>query len=59
MRIDIISCVPDLLQSPLSHSILQRAQTKGLLEVVTHDLRDYGAARRTDCPVYPAFAKPA
>ncbi len=41
MRIDIISVVPDLLVSPLSHSIMKRAQDKGLLEVHTHSLRDY------------------
>lgn len=41
MRIDIISVVPKLLESPFSHSIMKRAQTKGLLEVVCHDLRDY------------------
>lgn len=41
MRIDIISVLPDLLQSPLQHSILQRAQEKKLLEVHTHNLRDY------------------
>ncbi|MCB9046016.1 MAG: tRNA (guanosine(37)-N1)-methyltransferase TrmD [Chitinophagales bacterium] len=41
MRIDIISVVPQLLDSPLSHSIMKRAQAKGLLEVVVHNLRDY------------------
>ncbi|MTI31380.1 tRNA (guanosine(37)-N1)-methyltransferase TrmD [Xanthovirga aplysinae] len=41
MRIDIITCVPKLLESPFSHSILQRAQNKGLAEVVVHNLRDY------------------
>lgn len=41
MRIDILSCVPGLLESPFSHSILQRAQDKGLVEVVVHDLRDW------------------
>lgn len=41
MRIDVISCVPRLLESPFSHSILQRAQDKGLVEVVVHDLRDF------------------
>ena len=41
MRIDIISCVPRLLESPFSHSILKRAQEKGIVEVVLHDLRDY------------------
>ncbi len=42
MRIDIISVVPELLESPLNHSIMQRAQEKGLLEVHVHNLRDYG-----------------
>jgi tRNA (guanine37-N1)-methyltransferase len=41
MRIDIISVLPELLVSPLSHSILKRAQTKGLLEVYTHNLRSF------------------
>lgn len=41
MRIDIITVLPELLDSPFQHSILQRAQEKGLLEVVVHQLRDY------------------
>lgn len=41
MRIDILSSVPRLLESPFSHSILKRAQEKGIVEVVVHDLRDY------------------
>jgi tRNA (guanine37-N1)-methyltransferase len=41
MRIDIITVVPELLESPFSHSIMKRAQQKGLLEVHTHNLRDY------------------
>ena len=41
MRIDIISCVPDLLQSFFTHSILKRAQQAKLAEIVVHDLRDY------------------
>ncbi len=45
MRIDIISCVPRLLESPFSHSILQRAQDKGLVEVVVHDLRDFSTSK--------------
>lgn len=43
MHIDIISCVPDLLASPLDHSILKRAQEKQLLSVKVHDLREFGA----------------
>lgn len=42
MHIDIISAVPGLLESPLSHSILQRAKDRGLLEVDIIDLRKYG-----------------
>lgn len=41
MRIDIITCLPKLLESPFSHSILKRAIDKELVEVVVHDLRDY------------------
>lgn len=41
MRIDIISAVPSLLESPFADSILQRAQTKGIVTVKVHDLRDY------------------
>jgi tRNA (guanine-N1)-methyltransferase len=41
MRIDILSAVPELLDSPLNHSILKRAQAKGLAEIVVHNIRDY------------------
>lgn len=41
MRIDIISAVPALLESPLQHSIVKRVQEKGLATIVVHDLRDY------------------
>ena len=42
MRIDIITVLPELLESPLSHSILKRAQDKGILELHIHPLRAYG-----------------
>ncbi|NVJ88949.1 MAG: tRNA (guanosine(37)-N1)-methyltransferase TrmD [Flavobacteriaceae bacterium] len=42
MRIDIITAVPNLLESPLNHSILKRAQDNGFIEVVIHNLREYG-----------------
>ena len=45
MRIDIISVVPELLESPLGHSIVKRAQDKGLVEIHVHNLRDYGLGR--------------
>ncbi|WP_337865194.1 tRNA (guanosine(37)-N1)-methyltransferase TrmD [Ignavibacterium sp.] len=41
MRIDIISAVPELLQSPLNSSILKRAQNKMKVEIKVHNLRDY------------------
>lgn len=41
MRIDILTCLPRLLDSFFAHSILQRAQQGGYVEVVVHDLRDY------------------
>lgn len=41
MRIDIITVVPQLLDSPFAHSIMKRARQKGLLEVCVHNLRDY------------------
>lgn len=41
MRIDILSAVPELMVSPFSHSILKRAKDKGLLEIYTHNLRDF------------------
>lgn len=42
MRIDIISVVPELLNSPLSHSIVGRARKKGLVEIHVHNPRKYG-----------------
>ncbi|MFA6779837.1 MAG: tRNA (guanosine(37)-N1)-methyltransferase TrmD [Paludibacteraceae bacterium] len=41
MRIDILSVVPELLESPLNHSILKRAQAKGLVDIHIHNIRDY------------------
>ena len=42
MRIDIITVLPQLLESPFKVSILQRAQQKGLVEIHIHDLREFG-----------------
>ena len=41
MRIDILTVLPEMLESPLNCSILKRAQTKGLVEFHVHNLRDY------------------
>jgi tRNA (guanine37-N1)-methyltransferase len=50
MRIDIITCLPKLLESPFSDSILKRAKNKGLVSINIHDLRDYttNKSRTTD-----------
>lgn len=50
MRFDIITVLPELLESPLGHSIMQRAKDRGLLEVHLHQLRDYaeGKHRQVD-----------
>lgn len=45
MRIDIISAVPELLESPFKHSIMKRAAEKQLLHVHVHDLRKYGIGK--------------
>lgn len=52
MHIDIISVQPDLLQSPLSHSIMKRAQDKGLLHIGVHDLRDFGLGKHRQVDDY-------
>ena len=52
MRIDILSAIPELLKSPLSHSIMKRAQQKGLLEVVVHNLRDYSTLKHKQIDDY-------
>ena len=52
MRIDIISVVPELLDSPLSHSIVGRARKKGLVEIEVHNLREYGLGQRRNVDDY-------
>ncbi len=42
MRIDIISAVPKVLESPLGESIIKRAQEREIVEIVIHDLREFG-----------------
>lgn len=45
MRVDVITIFPEMLRSPLEHSILQRAQASGRLQVHLHDLRQYSTQR--------------
>jgi len=53
MKIDILTVVPGLLESPFSHSILKRAKDKGLLEVNVINLRDYTTYARAQVDDYP------
>jgi len=46
MRIDIITVLPELIEGPLSHSIVKRAQDKGLVEIHIHHLRDYSTNKQ-------------
>lgn len=52
MRIDIITCLPRLLDSYFAHSIMKRAQDKGLVEIHVHDLRDYSLDKRKSVDDY-------
>lgn len=52
MRIDILSVVPELLDSPLSHSIVGRAIKKGIVEIHVHNLREYGLGPRRNVDDY-------
>lgn len=53
MRIDVLTVVPELLQSPLNESILKRAQQKGLVEIVIHNIRDYTFDKHRQVDDYP------
>ncbi|QEC51570.1 tRNA (guanine37-N1)-methyltransferase [Anseongella ginsenosidimutans] len=53
MRIDIVTVLPGLLESPFSHSILQRARNKGLAEIHVHNLRDYSGNKHKSVDDYP------
>ncbi len=53
MRIDILTVLPEMLESPLGCSILKRAQLKGLAEFHVHNLRDYTTNRHRKVDDYP------
>ncbi len=53
MRIDILTVMPEMLESPLGCSILKRAQDKGLVEIVVHNLRDYSLNKHRKVDDYP------
>lgn len=53
MRIDILTVMPEMLESPLNCSILKRAQDKGLVEIHVHNLRDYTLDKHRKVDDYP------
>ena len=53
MRIDIITVLPEMLEAPLSCSIVKRAQDKGLAEIHIHNLRDYTTDKHRRVDDYP------
>lgn len=53
MRIDILTVVPEMFDSPLSCSILKRAQDKGLARIVVHNLRDFTVDKHRKVDDYP------
>jgi len=53
MHIDIVSVLPELMYSPLNHSIMRRAQNKGILSLQLVSLRDYGLGTYKQVDDYP------
>ncbi len=53
MRIDIITVLPEMLESPLGCSILKRAQDRGLATICVHNLRDYTTNKHRKVDDYP------
>ncbi len=53
MRIDILTVLPEMLESSISHSILKRAQDKGLAEIHLHNIRHYSTDKHRRVDDYP------
>jgi tRNA (guanine37-N1)-methyltransferase len=52
MRIDILTVVPELLESPFNHSIIKRGKAKGLVEIYVHNIRDYSTDKHKSTDDY-------
>jgi tRNA (guanine37-N1)-methyltransferase len=52
MRFDILTVLPELLESPFSHSILKRAVSKGIAEIIVHNIRDYSTGKQRQVDDY-------
>lgn len=57
MRFDIITVLPELLESPLNHSIVKRAKERKLVEINVHNLRDYSPYKHRQVDDYPYSGK--
>jgi tRNA (guanine37-N1)-methyltransferase len=52
MRIDILTILPELIESPLGHSIIKRAKEKGIVEIFLHNIRDYSQNKQKQVDDY-------
>lgn len=52
MRIDILTILPELIESPLGHSIIKRAKEKGIVEIELHNIRDYSQNKQKQVDDY-------
>jgi len=52
MRIDILTVLPELLDSPLNHSIIKRAKNNSVVEIVVHNIRDYSLNKHKNVDDY-------
>jgi tRNA (guanine37-N1)-methyltransferase len=52
MRIDILTILPELIESPLNHSIIKRAKEKGIVEICIHNIRDYSQNKQKQVDDY-------
>jgi tRNA (guanine37-N1)-methyltransferase len=57
MRFDIITVLPELLESPFNHSIVKRAKDKGLVEIEIHNLRNFAKNKQRQVDDYPFGGK--
>lgn len=53
MRIDILTVLPQIVEGPLSESIIKRAKDKGLAEIIVHNIRDYSLKKHKNTDDYP------
>ena len=52
MRLDIITCLPDLFEGPMNQSIVKRSVAKGHVEIHIHNLRDYSTNKHKNVDDY-------